>query len=90
MNTVQDNKANLGGGIYAVDATLRSNTVRKNHAESDGGGIYAEGGTVKENGISLNTVPSSGHGSGAYLVGETEFTYNNVITNTASGGRQVA
>jgi hypothetical protein len=85
-NTVQDNEANLGGGIYAVNSIVRGNTVRQNHAQSDGGGIYAEGGTVRENAVSLNTVLSFGHGSGAYLVGATEFTYNDLVNNTAPGG----
>jgi putative cofactor-binding repeat protein len=85
-NTVQGNTANVGGGIASSEGTVRGNTVTGNAAQSDGGGIYAEGGTVTENTITGNTVPSFGHGSGAYLLGAVEFTYNSVLTNTAPGG----
>jgi predicted outer membrane repeat protein len=76
-NTVQNNTANLGAGILSTGGTVRGNTVTGNAAQSDGGGIYA---------LTDNTVPSFGHGSGAYLLGAADFTYNSVLTNTASGG----
>jgi predicted outer membrane repeat protein len=85
-NAVQNNTANLGGGIIATGSTVRGNTVTGNAAQSDGGGIHADGGTVTGNTITGNTVPSYGHGSGAYLSGAGEFTYNSVTANTASGG----
>lgn len=85
-NTVQNNTANLGGGIIATGSTVRGNTVTGNAAQSDGGGIYVDGGTVTGNTITGNTVPSYGHGSGAYLSGAGEFTYNSVTGNTSSGG----
>lgn len=85
-NTVQDNEANSGGGIYSVESITNGNTVMSNTAQSEGGGIFGEGGTMTNNTVSANSVPSWGHGSGAYLVGVTDFTYNDVLTNTASGG----
>ena len=85
-NTIQENEANSGGGIYSVESVVNGNTVISNTATSDGGGIYSDGGTLTQNMVSHNTVPSWGHGSGAYLVGVTDFSYNDVVTNTASGG----
>jgi parallel beta-helix repeat protein len=85
-NTVNENEANLGGGIYASEGTLRGNTVTNNAAWSDGGGVYADGGTFANNTVSHNTVPIWGHGSGVYLVGAVDFSYNRVMTNTTAGG----
>ena len=85
-NTAEDNHANFGGGIYTVDSTVRGNTLHENQATSDGGGIFARRGTVTNNTLTGNSVPSFGHGSGAYLSGVTDFSYNDVFTNTASGG----
>ena len=84
-NTLEDNTASLGAGIYALNSTVRGNTLTGNDAYSDGGGIYASGGTVTGNTLTGNTVPSYGHGSGAYIVGVTSFTYNNVLDNTGGG-----
>lgn len=87
-NIVQNNTANLaGGGIYATNnSTLNGNVVQSNSAQSEGGGIYANGGSVTYNKVKYNIVPSFGRGSGAYLVGTVDFSYNSVTTNTASGG----
>ncbi len=85
-NIVQNNTANVGGGIAASECTVRGNIVTGNTAMSDGGGIYAEGGTVTGNTVTGNSVPSYGRGSGAYLLGAVDFTYNSIIENTASGG----
>jgi hypothetical protein len=85
-NSGEDNTANLGAGIYARDSTVLGNTLSDNHATSHGGGIYAIGGEVTNNTLTGNTVPSWGHGSGAYILGVTDFTYNSVLTNTATGG----
>ncbi|MEW5987478.1 MAG: right-handed parallel beta-helix repeat-containing protein [Chloroflexota bacterium] len=86
-NTVQNNTANIGGGIYArSSSTVNGNTITSNSAQSDGGGLYADGGAVTDNTMFYNTVPSWGHGSGAYLLNATDFSYNSVLTNTASGG----
>lgn len=84
-NTLEDNTAVLGAGIYALNSTVRGNTLTGNEAISDGGGIYASGGTVTSNTITGNSVPSYGHGSGAYIIGVTSFTYNNVLNNTGGG-----
>jgi len=85
-NTLQGNSANTGAGIYAVESTLRGNTVTSNMSQGDGGGIYAEESTVEDNTVELNTVPNFGHGAGVFLMGNTEFTSNTVISNTAPGG----
>lgn len=85
-NTLQGNEANSGGGIYSLESIANGNTIMNNTAQSEGGGIFGEGGTLTNNTVSANSVSSWGHGSGAYLVGETNFSYNNVVTNTASGG----
>ena len=85
-NTVENNTANFGAGIYANNSTVRGNTLASNDGTSDGGGLYASGGAVSNNTLTGNTVPSWGHGSGAYISGVTDFSYNNVLTNTASGG----
>lgn len=84
-NTVQSNGANYGGGIYAYRSTVRNNTLTHNTAQSDGGGVYANAGTCTGNTMSHNSV-NWGHGSGAYLIGTVDFSYNNVLTNTGSGG----
>ena len=85
-NTITRNNANNGGGIYASKSSLTGNTVLTNTAQIDGGGLYIEGGISESNWVAYNSVPSFGHGSGVYLLGDVEFTYNNVITNTASSG----
>ena len=85
-NTLQSNDADRGAGIYSVESTVKGNTLTGNHATSEGGGLYAQGGSLQNNTLTLNTAPSFGHGAGAYLSGVVEFTYNKVITNTASGG----
>jgi parallel beta-helix repeat protein len=85
-NTVQNNTANFGGGIYADQSTVRGNTVTNNTAQSDGGGLYADQGTVTQNTISQNTAPVSGRGSGVYVSGAADVSYNNIVTNTAPGG----
>ena len=87
-NTLENNTANLsGGGIYATGAgTVNGNNLVDNTAYSEGGGIYADAGTVSNNTLSGNSVPNYGHGSGAYLAGDVDFTYNSVTGNTATGG----
>jgi hypothetical protein len=85
-NIVKGNSADYGAGIYTKDCTLLANTLRDNAATTAGGGIYASGGEVTNNNLTGNMVPSWGHGSGAYLSGVTDFSYNDVLTNTASGG----
>jgi predicted outer membrane repeat protein len=85
-NTVEGNTALLGGGILSEDSTVLGNTVIDNTALSEGGGIYALRGTVTGNTIIENTAPSYGHGSGAYVIDVTDFSYNDVVENIASGG----
>lgn len=85
-NTMEDNHANLGAGIFADQSTLQGNTLTGNTAITNGGGLYARGGIVTNNRFQANSVPSYGHGSGAYLSGVTDFSYNDVVTNTGSGG----
>ena len=85
-NTLENNTANVGGGILSSQSTVRGNTLTGNVATGDGGGIAAEGGVVTNNTLTSNSVPSYGHGSGAYLVGVAEFSYNDVLSNTAPGG----
>ena len=86
-NTIQDNQASLaGGGIYATAGTVNGNTIIDNTTSNNGGGLYATGGLFNGNTISNNEAPSWGHGSGAYLTGTAEFSYNTVVSNTASGG----
>jgi len=85
-NTAQAN----GGGAYISQSALQGNTFTGNSAQSKGGGLYAEeswnGSTVRNNTLSANTVPAWGQGAGVYLVNKVHFEYNNVLTNTASGG----
>ncbi len=85
-NTIQNNAANSGGGISAINATVRGNTVLSNTGQSDGGGIYAEDGTVTQNTVVSNTTTSFGHGAGVYLKNVTNFSYNSVMSNTAPSG----
>jgi parallel beta-helix repeat protein/predicted outer membrane repeat protein len=85
-NMVQNNQANFGGGIYASQSTVRGNTVTNNTAQSDGGGLYADQGTLTNNTVSQNTVPVFGRGSGVYVTGAADVSYNSILTNTASGG----
>ncbi len=86
-NTVTNNTAqNDGGGICAIRSTLQANIVTNNTAQDKGGGIYADGGALTNNTVSHNTVPIWGHGSGTYLMNVTDFSYNDVTTNTTAGG----
>lgn len=85
-NDIHDNTATSGAGIYSLFASITGNTVSGNTSTGDGGGIYAEGGTQTGNILSANAIPSYGHGSGAYLSGEIDFTYNDVLDNAAPGG----
>jgi hypothetical protein len=85
-NTLSDNSANSGGGIYAVQSMVRGNTLNSNDAQVNGGGIYADAGQFQNNVLTANTTPSYGSGSGVYLSGAVQFTYNSVTGNTASGG----
>jgi parallel beta-helix repeat protein len=85
-NTLQNNDSASGAGIYSLGAMINGNTVTGNDATGNGGGIYAEGGTLTGNFLSANTVPSFGHGSGAYLDGVTNFSDNDVLSNTAPSG----
>jgi predicted outer membrane repeat protein len=86
-NTVTSNTAQAdGGGIYADESTLQANKVTNNTAPNNGGGIYSDDCTLTNNTVSGNTVPAWGHGSGVYLVDGVDFSYNSVMTNTASSG----
>lgn len=85
-NTVQANTASSGAGMYAIEATSNGNTIIGNAATGDGGGMYVQGGAHTGNKISANSVPNFGHGSGVYLNGVTDFSYNDVLTNTAPSG----
>jgi hypothetical protein len=86
-NIVQNNEATVaGGGIYAVSGTVNGNMVNENNTQNNGGGIYATAGTFSGNVVSGNTAPLWGRGSGAYLSGPVRFTYNSIVTNTATGG----
>jgi len=85
-NMVRSNTANFGGGIYASQSTVRANTVMSNTAQGDGGGLYVDQGTLTINTVSYNSVPAFGHGSGAYVLGAADLSYNTVMSNTAPGG----
>ncbi len=85
-NTIKSNTANVGAGVYANLSTLRANTVMSNTSQGNGGGVYANGGTATQNTVTFNTVPVFGRGSGAYLIGVSDFSYNTVTSNTALGG----
>ncbi len=86
-NTLQNNQATIaGGGIYAVSGAINGNTVNQNITQNNGGGIYATAGAFSGNVVSGNTAPLWGHGSGVYLAGPVQFTYNSVVTNMATGG----
>lgn len=86
-NTLQHNEATIaGGGVYALSGAINGNTVNENETQNHGGGVYAAGGTFSGNIISGNSAPVWGRGSGAYLGGAVQFTYNTVVTNTAGGG----
>jgi parallel beta-helix repeat protein len=85
-NIIRNNAANFGGGITAINATVRGNTVISNTVQSDGGGIYADGGTVTQNKVFSNTTSSFGHGAGVYLKNVADFSHNSVSGNTAPSG----
>ncbi len=69
--TIKNNKANIGGGIYAdtgSTVTLTGATASGNSADSKGGGIYAQVATtveLKDSVISDNIV-TNGDGGGVY------------------------
>ena len=86
-NTLQDNQATIaGGGLYAASGTVNGNTVTENITQNNGGGIYATAGTFSGNVVSGNTAPLWGHGSGVYLAGPVQFTFNSIVANMATGG----
>ena len=66
---VSDNRADLGGGIYAFDLTLRGSTVAGNSSIS-GGGLYTLGRLELENATLAGN--QAREGGGAWLVASDE------------------
>ena len=53
-NTITDNLANYGGGLYGCHGTIQNNIITGNLAYWDGGGLYNCDGTIQNNTISRN------------------------------------
>lgn len=92
-NTISNNSANTGAGIYAEatnndEVTISSNTISGNSAIDDGGGVYIwayEGSAVLTNNI-VNDNSALDKGGGIYAT-----AYDgkiNIDTNTVSGNNR--
>jgi len=81
-NSIDDNSVSKnGGGIWAQDCTVGSNTASGNSASDDGGGIYASGGSVSNNIISGNSASVDG---GGIYASASAVSNNTVSDNSAS------
>ena len=80
-NTISDNSARYGGGIYAYHSRVSGNTVNGNSVGNFdyGGGIYAHFCTVSNNTVSDNSAGYNSYGGGIYAYSST------VSGNTVSG-----
>jgi parallel beta-helix repeat protein len=88
-NTITDNEANEGGGIYCSRSspTIAHNTISANRARRSGGGIHCwqSAPTLSDNTIAGNHAFSSG--GGIYCDSESpSITGNTIRDNHADGG----
>lgn len=88
-NTITDNSANDGAGIYvsSTTATMDHNIITSNSADNEGGGIYGRYATVT---INYNIIAhnSANNGGGVYVSDVytgTTVSYNSILDNQASG-----
>ena len=79
-NTIQENSATNGGGMYGDAATLTGNTLEDNTANV-GAGIYALNSTVRGAGNTLTGNDAISDGGGMYATGGT-VTGNTLTGNT--------
>lgn len=91
-NTIINNSAYNGGGIYAGFSTVAYNTVSNNSAIEYGGGIYARNNsTVIGNTVISNTVTGTGYYGtgcgGGISVESSTVNSNTVISNSAKGSQ---
>jgi hypothetical protein len=65
-STLRDNRAQYGGGIYAVDDpfTLKKSTLSGNRAAVDGGGVYVENADVTMANDTISGNRTRGNGGG--------------------------
>lgn len=91
-NTIYNNSAGYGGGIYATSSAIISNNVIYNNSAAYGGGIYAPYCTIVNNTIVNNDVsknPENGCGGNLYVYfdyGSGGLVANNIICGAKSGG----
>jgi len=92
-NTVYNNSAYQGGGIYASSYAFVSNNVIYNNAAARGGGVYAGycylvNNTIANNDVSKDTEYGIGGNVYAYFDEDSSIgaVANNVIYGAASGG----
>jgi len=81
-NTITNNSAWGGGGLYDCYGTISNNTIAGNSATYDGGGLGACGGTISNNTITGN---SAADGGGLYGCDGT--ISNNTITGNSATGQ---
>lgn len=91
-NTIYNNSAGYGGGIYASSYATISNNVIYNNSAAYGGGVYSPYCTVVNNTIVNNDVskaPEYGRGGNLYMYfdyGSAGLVANNIICGAKSGG----
>ncbi len=61
-NTISNNSANSGGGLFYCDGAIQNNTIIGNYAKQDGGGLAYCHGTIMSNIISANVASYYGGG----------------------------
>ncbi len=92
--TINENKAENGGGIYMISGTLSMTgaTISDNEAIKNGGGIYMAGGTLSMTGSTISDNTAGVDGGGIYLTGpalistmETVTVSGNEATNNGGG-----
>jgi predicted outer membrane repeat protein len=81
---------NLGGGIWASDATLTNSTVSGNSSDSDGGGINVATATLTNCTISGNSANGGGGISAGISVNLTNSTVSGNTASTLGGGIRTA
>lgn len=93
-NTIRQNNANCGAGIYCDDSKpeIHNNVINNNEAKESGGGIHCESGSpliesnmINENQVLANNGMAAGGGIYCFDSSSPTITNNAIIKNSATG-----
>jgi len=86
--TIQNGRAEDGGGICMTGGTIRNCLILNNDAPNDtgGGGLYCSGGIAEYCTISGNDSFDEGAGGGVYCTGNALIQHCTITLNEANGG----